>query len=98
VPTEMSDQHMISGRGMSSVNAVIVRQETHENHGTNGTRQMCLLYFSFSLFKLYLQKDGTQTVQVTPLRRTLASFPNLNVLVGVSKDMQAYGANKFCSS
>jgi len=32
---------------------------------------------------------GTETVQVTPLRITLASFPNPNALVAFSKVMQA---------
>ena len=42
-----------------------------------------------------------ETVQVTPLRRTLASSPNPNALVAISKGMRAvklYFFDETCSS
>jgi len=46
-------------------------------------------------YVLDIDIDGTEAMQVTPLRRTLVSFPHPNVLVAVSKGMQAV---KLCSN
>jgi len=55
---------------------------------------------SLTLIIVYLRLDGTETVQVTPLRRTLASslLRNTNVLVAISRGMRASSQSAVASA